>query len=196
MSLEKSRIAVSVCCIWLVLLAAEIRAEDWTQQDFKVAAVKKGLISIEYPTYWGEPQYNGFDNVTEIRFGPFGPKSKPVFSVQLQSVLVMEEISAEQLTAMTKAEVDAFSKTAFETDIPISELAGPHNSIQYFSITDKTSKWGEFDYLTMAVIATGNLLTKLYFFQSDGAPDFGPDAVRFMESVQFTAPPPEKKDTE
>jgi hypothetical protein len=194
MSLEKSRIAVSVSCIWLVLLAAEIRAEDWVQQDFKVAAVKKGLISIEYPEYWGKPQYEGFENITEIKFGPFGPKSKPLFMVHLQSVPVLEEISAEQLTAMAEAEVDAFSTTAFETDIPISELAGPHNSIQYFSITDKTKKWGEFDYMTMAVIATGNLLSKVYFFSSDGAPDFGSDALRFMESIQFTPPPAAKEE--
>jgi hypothetical protein len=193
MSLEKSLIVVSLSCIWLVLLSAEIWAEDWTQQDFKVAAVKKGLISIEYPKYWGEPKYGRVENITDIQFGPFGPKSKPVFLVHFQSVPVVAEISAEQLTTMTKAEADALSKIAFETDIPIRELSGPHNSIQYFSITDKTKKWGEFDYMTMAVIASGNILTKLYFFSSDGAPDFGPDAIRFMGSIQFTVPPPEEE---
>ncbi len=196
MSLEKSRIAVGVCCIWIIMLSTDLRAEDWARQNFDVAAVKKGLITIEYPKYWGEPQYKEVDNITDIQFGPFGPKAKPVFLVHLQSVPVLEVISAEQLTAMTKAEVDAFSKVAFETDISISELAGPHNSIQYFSITDKTKKWGEFDYMTMAVVATGDLLTKLYFFSSDGAPDFGSDAIRFMESIQFTAPPPKEESAE
>jgi hypothetical protein len=190
MSLEKSQIAVSVCCAWLMFASDGLRAEDWVQKSFDVQAVKKGLITMEYPEYWGKPKREGFDNVTDISFGPFGPRSKPFFLVNLQSVPMEAEISDENLTQVTKAEVSALSAVAFETEIPISSLSGPHNSIQYFSITDKVKKYGEFEYLTMAIIASGNLLTKCYFFSSDGAPDFGPDAVRFLESIQFTAPPP------
>lgn len=191
MILQKDRGLIAACCIWLLMLSTDLRAdEDWLRQSFDVKGVKGGKLTMVYPKYWGKAQYKGFENVTDVEFGPFGPRAKPVFMVHVQSVPMTGEITDEHLTAMTKAEVDAFSKVAFETDIPISELAGPHNSIRYFSITDKSKKWGEFDYMTMAVVATSNLLTKVYFFSSDGAPDFGSDAIRFMESIQFTAPPP------
>lgn len=195
MSFAQFRIAAGVCCAWLLLLAAEPRAEDWIQESFDVQAVKKGFISMEFPEYWGKPEHRGIENITEIDFGPFGPRSKPVFHVSLRSVPLVSEISDDNLTEVTKAEASALLAVAFETEIPINSLSGPHNSIRYFSITDKEKKYGEFEYLTLAVIASGTLLTKCYFYSSDGAPDFGPDAVRFMESIHFTAPPPKKEES-
>jgi hypothetical protein len=44
----------------------------------------------------------------------------------------------------------------------------------------------------MAVISSGKLLIKCFFLSSDGAPEFGPDAMQMMRSIKFT--PPEVKE--
>ncbi len=179
----------------LLLFATILHAEDWARQSFDVKGVKKATMSFEFPLAWGKkPKYRTFDNVTDISFGPYGPKSKPVFLVNLQSVPTTQVISADQLKQIAETEVRLLSEDAFESEIPINELQGPDNFILYFSITDKDRSWGEFDYLTKAVVASGALLTKVYFFSSDGAPDFGADALRMLESIQYTPPPVEEKD--
>ena len=73
----------------------------------------------------------------------------------------------------------------------INDFEGPNIVGHYFSVTEKESKRGEFDYMTMAVISSGRLLVKCYFLSSDGAPDFGADAMQMMRSIKYIAPPPE-----
>ena len=173
----------------LLMLAADLFADDWVRRTFNVEGVKDGLLTFEYPLSWGKkPKYKTFDNVTDITFGPYGPRAKPVFLLQMQLVPTIDPVNADQLNQIAEAEVGAFSDVAFESDISINALQGEHSSIRYFSITDKEKRWGEFDYLTMAVVASGALLTKVYFFSSDGAPDFGADAVRMLESIKYTPP--------
>lgn len=179
----------AVCCGLLLLFSVNSRADDWTQGSFDVAG--GGVLTMEYPNYWGKkPKYETFDAVTDIQFGPYGPREKPFFLVHLQSFLAVDPISAKDLMEITEVEVTKLKQISFETDVPINDLQGPHNIAHYFSITDRESKRGEFDYLTMAVIASGNLLTKCYFFSSDGAPDFGADAMQMMQSIKYTAPVP------
>lgn len=196
MSLKSLRITVGTCCLLILLPLGNANADDWIRRTFDVAPKKQGVITFEYPDYWGKkPEYKKFDNITEFAFGPFGPRSKPLLRIQLQSVLWADAITEDQLKEITDGEVTLVSDVAFESEIVVNELSGPHNTIRYFSISDKEKKWGEFDYLTLAVIASGNLLTKSYFFSSDGAPDFGADAIRMMESIKYTPPPadPDKK---
>ncbi len=193
--MKSMQIAIAASGTLLLLLAAGSQAEDWAMQTFDVKGVKKASLTFEYPVSWGKkPRYKTFDNVTDISFGPYGPKSKPFFLVHLQSVPTVEVITAEQLQKIAESDVRLLAEEAFESEIPINELQGPNNRILYYSITDKEKKWGEFDYLTKAVVASGALLTNVYFFSSDGAPDFGADAMRMMESITFTPPPAEKKD--
>lgn len=190
------RLATVMTAVSLFAISAA-NADDWARRSFEVEGVKDAYLTFEFPLSWGKkPEYNTFDNVTDIVFGPYGPRSKPVFLVQLQSVPTIEPVTAEQLQQITEAEVSQFSTVAFESEIAINELQGPKNVIRYFSITDKEKRWGEFDYLTMAVIGSGSLLTKCYFFSSDGAPDFGADAIRMMESITYTPPPVEAEDGE
>lgn len=192
MLLGKFRIAATVLAGLLLVFSANSKADDWAERSFKVAG--GGILTMEYPESWGKkPKYETFDAVTDIQFGPYGPKAKPVFLVHTQSFLATEVISTEDLVEISKVEVANVKGIAFETDIVINDIQGPANAIRYFSITDSESRRGEFDYLTMAVISSGRLLTKCYFFSSDGAPDFGADAIRMMQSIKYTAPPPEKE---
>ena len=55
-----------------------------------------------------------------------------------------------------------------------------------------STKKGEYGYLTMAIISSGPLLIKRYFLSSDGAPEFGPDAMQIRRSSKYT--PPEVKE--
>lgn len=181
------------------LLAGSVAAadEEWVRRNFEVAGVKDAHLTFEYPLSWGKkPAYKTFDNVTDVEFGPYGPRSKPFFMVQLRSVPTVDPVTAEQLDQIAEVEVSQLAKAAFESEIPVSALQGDHNIVRYFSITDKVKRYGEFDYLTMAIIGSGNLLTKCYFFSSDGAPDFGADALRMLESIKYTPPPvePEEED--
>ena len=193
--MKSIRIAIVTSGTLLLLLATNTNAEDWARQSFDVQGLKKASLAFEYPLSWGKkPKYKTFDNVTDISFGPYGPKSKTFFLVHLQSVPTVEVITAEQLQKIAESDVRLLAEEAFESEIPINEMQGPNNRILYYSITDKEKKWGEFDYLTKAVVASGALLTNVYFFSSDGAPDFGSDAMRMMESITFTPPPAEKKD--
>ena len=82
--------------------------------------------------------------------------------------------------------------TAAETKITVHGFEGPDMKGLYFSMTDRESKHGEFDYLTMAVIHSNRLLIKCYFLSSDGAPDYGADAMDMMRSLKYTPPPPEE----
>ena len=192
--MKSYRTLAIVCGALLLISAAELRADDWARRTFNVEGVKDGLVTFEFPLSWGKkPAYDTFDNVTDITFGPYGPRAKPVFLVQLQSVPTVDAVSDDQLNQIAEAEVGQFLGVAFESEIPISSMQGEHNAIRYFSITDKEKRWGEFDYLTMAVVASGALLTKVYFFSSDGAPDFGADALRMLESIKYTPPPEEKE---
>lgn len=193
-------------CKWLVtgvatlgLLATSVATADdeWVRRSFELAGVKDAHLSFEYPLSWGKkPAYKTVDNVTDVEFGPYGPRSKPFFMVQLRSVPTVDPVSAEQLDQIAEVEISQLAKAAFESEIPVSALQGEHNIVRYFSITDKVKRWGEFDYLTMAIIGSGNLLTKCYFFSSDGAPDFGADALRMLESIRYMPPPvePEEED--
>lgn len=192
--LNPIRNTCAACGTVLLLLAATLNAEDWVSQDFDIKGVKKATVSFEFPLAWGKkPGYTTFDNVTDISFGPYGPKSKPEFLVRLQSVPTIEAITAGQLKQIAEAEIGQLSGVAFESSIAINELQGSNNLVFYFSITDKEKNWGEFDYLTQAVVASGALLTKVYFFSSDGAPDFGADALRMLASIRYTPPPVKEK---
>jgi hypothetical protein len=182
----------AIFCGLVLTISATAKADDWVHKSFKAAG--GGTLEFEYPKSWGKkPEYNIFDTVTDIQFGPFGTKAKPIFLVHLQAVVAVDPISAADLMEITKVDVEAYRNTAFETDIPISDFQGPNISAHLFSITDKESKRGEYDYLTLAVISSGRLLIKCLFLSSDGAPEFGPDAMQMMRSIKYTEPPPEAK---
>ena len=83
--------------------------------------------------------------------------------------------------------------TNSQTEIPINDVEGPAVTGIYFSITDRESKVGEFDYLTLAILRSNHLLIKCYFYSSDGAPDFGADAMQMMQSIRYDAPEPEEE---
>ena len=190
MLLKRARNAAAICCGLVLVISAAAKADDWIHKSFKT--VGGGTLEFEFPRSWGrKPEYNIFDSVTDIQFGPFGTKTKPIFLVHLQAVVAVDPISDADLMEITKIEVEKFRNTAFETDIPISDFQGPDISAHLFSITDQESKRGEYDYLTAAVISSGQLLIKCYFLSSDGAPEFGPDAMQMMRSIKYTAPPPE-----
>ena len=168
-------------------LGGQALADDWADREFKVAG--GGTVSLSYPLSWGKkPDYELFDTITDLQFGPYGPKSKPVFLVHLQGVLAMEKPASADLMEIARLEVENLKNTAFETDIPINNVASQTSEGVYFSITDKESKRGEFDYLTMAIVASGQLLLKVYFLSSDGAPDFGADALQMMRSIEYHPP--------
>ena len=191
MLLKRARSATALICGLVLMISVAAEADDWNRKTFKT--VGGGALEFEFPKSWGKkPEYNIFDSVTDIQFGPFGTKAKPIFLVHLQAVVAVDPISDADLMEITKIEVENFRNTAFETDIPVSDFEGPNISAHLFSITDKDSKRGEFDYLTMAVVSSGPLLIKCYFFSSDGAPEFGPDAMRMMRSIKYT--PPEVKE--
>ncbi len=191
MLIKLANMAVIYTCLAL-LIAAPVSAEDWVQRNYEV--IGDGSLQLDYPTAWGnKPKYETFDIVTELKFGPYGPREKPLLMIQLQSVLAAEAMTDEDLREISKVEVEKLKPLAFETDIPLNDVHGEHSRGHYFSITDKESKRGEFDYLTMAVIAADKLLIKCYFFSSDGAPELGADAIRMMQSLRYL-PPEEDED--
>lgn len=169
-----------------LLLSVPGNADDWAAKTFKVEG--GGVLFMEYPLSWGKkPSYETFENITDIKFGPYGPKSKPIFLAQLQSIVAADAPTPADLVEIAKIEVENVRNIAFETEFPLNEFAGPTSNGVYFSITDQESKRGEFDYLTMAVVASGNLLIKVYFLSNDGAPDFGADAMQMMHSLKYTS---------
>ena len=58
----------------------------------------------------------------------------------VQAFVAADPISENALLEITKIDVETFRQTAFETDIPINDIQGPHASGHYFSITDAESK--------------------------------------------------------
>jgi hypothetical protein len=186
---KRARNTAAIFCGLVLMISAAAQADDWSHKSFKT--VGGGTLEFDFPKSWGKkPEYKIFDSVTDIQFGPFGTRAKPIFLVRLQAVVAVEPISDTDLMEITKLEVENFRNTAFETDIPVSDFEGPNITAHLFSITDKESKRGEFDYLTMAIISSGPLLIKCYFFSSDGAPEFGPDAMQMMRSIKYTKPEP------
>ena len=172
------------------ILPAGAKAEDWMQKSVKVAG--GGTMDFEFPVSWGKkPALDRAEGISTVRFGPYGPRKKPFFLVHLESVTAVEPVTAEDVKNMTVLEIDNQRKIAVETDIPVNDIEGPSVSGHYFSITDQSSKIGEFDYLTLAILRSDHLLIKCYFFSSDGAPDFGADAMQMMQSIKYTKPPPE-----
>jgi len=189
MLLTRARNTAAIYCGLVLMFSAAAKADDWIQKSFKT--VGGGTLEFEFPKSWGKkPDYNIVDSITDIQFGPFGSKAKPIFLVHIQAVVAVDPISDTDLLEITKIDVENYKNTAFETDIPISDFQGPNISAHLFSITDKDSKRGEYDYLTMAVISSGKLLIKCFFLSSDGAPEFGPDAMQMMRSIKYTEPPP------
>lgn len=171
------------------LIVSNTHAEEWLERELKIEG--GGSLAMAYPLSWGKkPQREVYDTVTDFTFGPFGPKSKPVFFLRIQTVLGATPLSSKELADVTKVEIDNFRQLAFETEISINPIEAPDAAGLYFSITDPASKRGEFDYLTMAVIAAGRLHVKVYFLSSDGAPDFGGDAMRMLKSLKYLPPMP------
>jgi hypothetical protein len=193
MLVKKICLSVTTYCTAILVFSVPVEAnDDWRQSSFEVAG--DGELIFEYPVSWGKkPQYEMVDSIAQIRFGPYGPKSKPVFLVSLVAVVALEPVGKEDLLLITKDEIENFKNSAFETEFPISDLAGPNAVGHYFSISDRERKRGEFDYLTMAVVTSNHLLVKCFFFSSDGAPDFGPDAVQMMQSIRYVVPEPEEE---
>jgi hypothetical protein len=190
MLLNRAHTAAAVCCVLVLAICADVRAEDWMQKNLTVAG--GGTFEFEFPKSWGKkPAVDAVEGITTVRFGPYGPRKKPFFLVHIESVTALEPITSEDIKKMTELEVSNHKKIAVETDIPINDFDGPKVSGHYFSITDRSSKIGEFDYLTLAILGSDHLLIKCYFFSSDGAPDFGADAMQMMGSIKYTAPPPE-----
>ena len=176
-----------------MIFAAAARADDddWAVKEFGVTG--DGIMTLTYPLSWGKkPSYDRGESITDLKFGPYGPKSKPIFLAHVQAIVAVDPIAAASLMELSKQMVEQYRATAFETDIPISDFQGPNNFGHLFSITDSKPKRGEFDYLTMAVVASDNLLAKVYFFSSDGAPNFGSDAMQMLRSIRYT--PPEVKE--
>jgi hypothetical protein len=172
------------------MVPAEAQSDDWMQKTVKVAG--GGTLDFEFPESWGKkPDLHAADGVSSIRFGPYGPRKKPFFLVHIESVTALEPVSSEDVMGLIEQEATSHKRIAVETDVPINDLQGPKVAGHYFSITDRESKLGEYDYMTLAILASDYLLVKCYFFSSDGAPDFGADAVRMMRSIRYTAPPPE-----
>ena len=189
MLLKRTRNTAAIICGLVLMISAAAEAEDWVHKSFKT--VGGGTLEFDFPKSWGKkPEYEIFDAVTDIQFGPFGTKAKPIFLVHIQAVVAVDPISDTDLMEITKIDVENYKNTAFETDISISDFQGPNISAHLFSITDQESKRGEYDYLTMAVISSGKLLIKCFFLSSDGAPEFGPDAMQMMRSIKYTEPPP------
>ena len=192
MLLKRAKSTAAIICGLVLMISVTAEADDWNHKSFET--VGGGTLKFDFPKSWGKkPEYNIFDSVTDIQFGPFGTRTKPIFLVHLQAVVAVDPISDADLKEITKIEVENFRNTAFETEIPVSDFEGPNISAHLFSITDKDSKRGEFDYLTMAVVSSGPLLIKCYFFSSDGAPEFGPDAMQMMRSIKYTAPEPKEE---
>ena len=188
MLLNKVRATATIMLV--LLFSADVRTEDWFHQSFEVMG--GGTVEFSFPASWGKkPVYKVIDSVADIKFGPYGPKSKPIFLAHIQAVVAVDPISNALLLAETKRNVETLKESAFETDISINDFQGPNIVGHYFSITDKEPKRGEFDYLTMAVISSDQLLVTCYFLSSDGAPDFGADAMQMMRSIKYTAPIPE-----
>jgi len=192
MRLKSALITAAILCGLVLANPSAAKTDDWTHKSFKAAG--GGTLEFEYPKSWGKkPEYNIFDSITDIQFGPFGTKAKPIFLVHVQAVLAVDPISGTALMEITKVDLENYKNTALETDIQVSDFQGPNISAHLFSITDKESKRGEFDYLTLAVISSGRLLIKCYFLSSDGAPEFGPDAMQMMRSIKYTPPEPEEE---
>jgi hypothetical protein len=182
--------SAAVLCGLASIFSAEARSEDWMQKSIEVAG--GGIFEFEFPKSWGKkPDLDAIDGFATVRFGPYGPKKKPFFLVHIETVTAIEPVSSEALAKITELEVENYKKIAVETDVPINDFQGLNVAGHYFSITDRASKIGEFDYLTLAILGSGDLLIKCYFYSSDGAPDFGADAMQMMQSIKYTAPPPE-----
>lgn len=193
MSLKNSWILAVTCCGLALVSSAELQAEDWASKSVKVAG--GGTLDFEFPESWGKkPELDSVEGISTIRFGPYGPRKKPVFLVHIESVTAIEPVKIEDLLKVTEAEVGNHKKIAAEVDVSVNDLKGPNVTGHYFSITDRESKIGEFDYLTLAVLSADHLLIKCYFYSSDGAPDFGADAMQMMRSIKYTAPPPEPEE--
>lgn len=170
-------------------LPASAQADDFNTVSLEVAS--GGIMDIALPKSWGSPTVDTTEGITNITFGPNGPKKKPIFLAHIAALTVATSIPPEALMQITQKEIAQVRELAAEATIPISDVKGENSSGNYFSITDRESKIGEFDYLTVAVLGSEQLLVKCYFFSSDGAPEFGEDAIRLMKSIKYTAPPPE-----
>jgi hypothetical protein len=193
MSLRNYSLSAIVCLGLAVLAPAHASAEDWIARSTKV--VGDGSINFEYPKSWGKkPEVKTGQSATNIRFGPYGPRRKPTFQVEIESVTTMEPATEADVRTIAEGEVANYKPSAAETDIPLNDIAGPKVSGHYFSITDRESKIGEFDYLTLAILRSDHLLIKCYFFSSDGAPDFGADAMQMMQSITYTPPEISERD--
>lgn len=187
MAIHSFQKALTAIGILSLLVSTALRADDWAEKSFEVTG--GGTMTIAYPLSWGKkPSYDRDESITDLKFGPYGPKAKPIFLARLQTIVAVDRIQEASLEEVTKQEVENFRTTAFETDIPISRFEGEASFGFYFSITDSEPKRGEFDYLTMAVVAADHLLVRVYFLSSDGAPDFGSDAMQMMRSIKYTPP--------
>jgi len=181
----------ALICYGLALMApANAESDDWISNSTKV--VGDGFINFEYPESWGKkPEITTGESATNIRFGPYGPRRKPVFEVQVETVTTLEPATEAEVKTIAETEIANYKPSAAEIEIPLNDIAGSKVSGHYFSITDREPTMGEFDYLTLAVLRSDNLLIRCYFFSSDGAPDFGADAIQMMQSINYI--PPEVK---
>ena len=187
MTLRKIWISAVLCGGLTFGLTASVQADDYITVSLEVAS--GGIMDIELVKSWGSPTVDTTEGITNIRFGPNGPRQKPIFMAHIAALTANTVIPPEALMQITQKEIGQVRELAAEANIPINDVKGGSSSGHYFSITDRESKFGEFDYLTVAVIGSEQLLVKCFFFSNDGAPEFGEDAIRLMKSVKYNAPP-------
>lgn len=185
------RKALLAAALWAGLClgsTAAAQVQDYIRVDLPLA--NSGLLGIEFNKAWGKPTFETTNGITTMTFGPHGPKKKPTFLTQIAGLTANTVISDEALMQFTQKELTEVRALAAETNISITDVKGENVSGHFFSITDRESKFGEYDYLTVAVLGSGHMLVKCYFFSNDGALDFGEDAIRLMESIEYTPPLP------
>lgn len=185
-----TRFILAITCIVLVLAPAH--AEDLRTHSIKMKA-SGGKLEIEVPETWGrKPEVVQGDSATMIGFTPFGTRREPIFSIRIVAAASEEPVTVEMVRQAAETMRDEFHETALEENIDVNDVSGGNNMISYFTLTDKEIKPREYQYLTAAVVSDGTVVSSIWFFSNDGAPDFGADAMHLMETMRYI-PKEEKK---
>lgn len=178
--------------IFIVLLSGTAQADDRRVHSIKMKA-SGGKLEIEVPEVWGrKPEIVQGDTATMVGFTPFGTRREPIFSVRIVAAASEEPVTAEAVRKAAESMRDEFRETALEENVVVNDVSGGNNMISYFTLTDKEIKPREYQYLTAAVVSDGTVVSSIWFFSNDGAPDFGGDAMHLMETMRYI-PKEEKK---
>lgn len=181
--MDAKRFVGMLCAIMLLTVALGLtcHAEETAK---KVPIPGHGYLLLKVPSDWVMTVNQPPNEVPPtVIFAPNDSKRFKLSMTALWNPKSEKGFGTDELKPMIESERGRMAAGAKETRIEIKNIEGENSKGFYYSATDKSPKPGEYEYLTRAVVAVGNLLLSTTLLSHPENPKDVEMALRMLQSA-------------